>query len=181
MRLCEDVDRQVRPGDCFALLLHDLERLVRHPSVVPRDADKYGGERWGDELFDCHMVSFPTELRPNGFELAARNMKRLAPFLMRSNPKHGCYSIRWTLNPTSPSRAATGRLGDSAPRHAQTPQGQDLLLLLVLQDIAHPGEGLQSRRPRQRPGRALINCRPWVSTEDYSPSVRAVFLRGPSQ
>ena len=38
----------------------------------------------------------------------------------------------------------------------QTAQGQNLLLLLVVQDVAHPDEGLQSHRPRQRLGRRQL-------------------------
>ena len=73
MRLCEDVDRQVRPGDCFALLLHDLER---HPGVVPvmLTSTVVRSRVMSSSIAIC---VFPTELRPNGFELAARNMKRL--------------------------------------------------------------------------------------------------------
>ncbi|MBZ5558815.1 MAG: hypothetical protein LAO77_16210, partial [Acidobacteriia bacterium] len=44
---------------------------------------------------------------------------------------------------------------------------------VLLQDVAHPGEGLHVPPPRQRPGRGQlivgfevsINCRFWVSTE----------------
>ena len=70
--------------------------------------------------------------------------------------------------------AAHGRgLGDSADRPAQTPQRQNLLLLLVVQDVAHPGQGLHAPDPRQRLGRrqlivgfeVSINCRFWVFTE----------------
>ena len=68
VRLGEGVDRQVRLGDCFALLLHGLEHLVRHPGVVPRDADKYGGEKYGDEPFDCHLC-----LSDESFGLTASN------------------------------------------------------------------------------------------------------------
>ena len=69
--------------------------------------------------------------------------------------------------------ADVGRVRDPADGPTQTAQGQNLLLLLVVQDVAHPDEGLQSHRPRQRLGRrqliagfeVSINCRFWVSTE----------------
>jgi len=64
---------------------------------------------------------------------------------------------------------------DLAQGPAQLAQRAYLMLFLLVQDIAHPGEGLHVPRPRQcLGGRQLIagfevsiNCRFWVSTEDH--------------
>ena len=72
----------------------------------------------------------------------------------------------------------TGRVRDAGQRPAQAAERQDLLLLLVVQDVAHLGEGLQVHRPRQRLGRrqlivgleVSIKCRFWVSTEGPGPA-----------
>src|SRR3989441_1339207 len=47
------------------------------------------------------------------------------------------------------------RLFDAAERPSQPPQSEDLLLLVVSQDVRHPGGDPQSPPPRQRPGVAL--------------------------
>ncbi len=67
----------------------------------------------------------------------------------------------------------TGRLRDPPHRPAQAAESKNLLLLLMIQDVAHPGEGPWARRLRQRLGcRQLmagfavsINGWIWVSTE----------------
>ena len=66
-----------------------------------------------------------------------------------------------------------GRRGDPPHRPAQAAEAKNLLLLLLIQDVAHPGEGPCVRRPRQRLGRrqlmagfaVSINGGIWVSTE----------------
>jgi hypothetical protein len=65
------------------------------------------------------------------------------------------------------------RFLDARERPAQSPERADLLLCGVVQDVAHPGEGLHVHRLRQRLGRrqliagfeVSINCRFWVSAE----------------
>jgi len=47
-------------------------------------------------------------------------------------------------------------LFDSPQRPAQSPKRQYLLLLLVAQDVAHPGDGSRPHRLRQRPGALLV-------------------------
>jgi hypothetical protein len=78
----------------------------------------------------------------------------------------------------------TGRFLDARERPAQSPERADLLLCGVVQDVAHPGEGLHVHRLRQRLGRrqliagfeVSINCRIWVSTEDSTTSRRRMPL-----
>jgi hypothetical protein len=55
----------------------------------------------------------------------------------------------------SADRLASDTRGVLDPRRcpAQATERTDLLLLLVVQDVAHPGEGLHVRRLRQRLGR----------------------------
>jgi hypothetical protein len=48
------------------------------------------------------------------------------------------------------------RRGDSADRPPKLPEREDLLLFCLLQDVAHPGEGHQVPRPRQRLGRRQL-------------------------
>jgi hypothetical protein len=63
---------------------------------------------------------------------------------------------------------------EERPAHAA--ERPDLLLLCVVQDVAHLGEGLHPPNPRQRLGprqliagfEVSINCRFWVSTEAAS-------------
>lgn len=63
--------------------------------------------------------------------------------------------------------------GNATRRPAELAEHPDLLLLGLLQDVAHPGEGHQVPRPRQRLGRRQliagfelsIKCGIWVSTE----------------
>jgi hypothetical protein len=58
-------------------------------------------------------------------------------------------------------------------RPLHTPQGDEIVLLLLVQDVAHPDEGHHRPRPRQRLGRCQLiagfevslNGRIWVSTE----------------
>src|SRR6185295_896158 len=58
-------------------------------------------------------------------------------------------------------------------RPAQTAERQNLVLFVMLQDVAHPREGPHVPRLRQRLGgrqlmvgfQVSINCRFWVSTE----------------
>ena len=66
------------------------------------------------------------------------------------------------------------RLFDAAQRPAQPPQSENLLLLVVPQDVGHPGGGPQVPPPRQRPGAPTTSLagfqvsttgRFWVSTE----------------
>jgi hypothetical protein len=52
-----------------------------------------------------------------------------------------------------------GRFLDARERPAQSPQRQDLMLCVVVQDVAHPGEGLHVQRLRQRLGRRQLICR----------------------
>src|SRR5688572_18307681 len=67
----------------------------------------------------------------------------------------------------------TGGLRDSPDRPTQATESKNLLLLLVIQDVAHSGEGPWARRLRQRLGRrqlmagfaVSINGWIWVSTE----------------
>jgi hypothetical protein len=69
-----------------------------------------------------------------------------------------------------------GGLLDAPQRPAQSPKRQNLLLLVVAQDVAHPGAGTRFPRLRQRLGPLLlvlvagfqvsISGRFWVSTED---------------
>ena len=53
---------------------------------------------------------------------------------------------------------AGGRL-DPPKRPAQAPQRDDLLLFLVVQDVAHAGEGPWAPRRRQRLGRYVVSGR----------------------
>jgi hypothetical protein len=48
-----------------------------------------------------------------------------------------------------------GRLFDTTERPAQLPQSENLLLLVVPQDVGHPGGEPQAPPPRQRPGALL--------------------------
>ena len=70
--------------------------------------------------------------------------------------------------------ADVGRVRDPADGPTQTAQGQNLLLLLVVQDVAHPDEGLQSHRPRQRLGRrqliAGFGCPPRITELQHGTS-----------
>lgn len=67
----------------------------------------------------------------------------------------------------------TGGLRDPPHRPAQAAESKNLLLLLVIQEVAHSGEGPWARRLRQRLGRrqlmagfaVSINGWIWVSTE----------------
>ncbi len=67
----------------------------------------------------------------------------------------------------------TGRLRDPPHRPAQAAESKNLLLLLLIQDVTHSGEGPWARRLRQRLGRrqlmagfaVSINGWIWVSTE----------------
>ena len=71
----------------------------------------------------------------------------------------------------------TGRLRDPPHRPAQAAESKNLLLRLLIQDVAHPGEGPWVRRRRQRLGRrqlmagfaVSINGWIWVSTEGREP------------
>jgi len=73
----------------------------------------------------------------------------------------------------APSRGPTGGLRDPPHRPAQAAESKNLLLLLVIQEVAHSGEGPWARRLRQRLGRrqlmagfaVSINGWIWVSTE----------------
>jgi hypothetical protein len=49
----------------------------------------------------------------------------------------------------------TGRVFDAAERPSEPPQGEDLVLLLVSQEVGHPGGGSQIPPPRQRLGAPL--------------------------
>ena len=74
-----------------------------------------------------------------------------------------------------------------AQRPPSRPSARTCCCLCLLQDVAHPGEGHQVRRPRQRLGRrqliagfeVSINCRFWVSTEAYDGSLLRRLRRCP--
>ena len=71
----------------------------------------------------------------------------------------------------------TGGRRDPPHRPAQAAESKNLLLLLLIQDVAHSGEGPWARRLRQRLGRrqlmagfaVSINGWIWVSTEGLKP------------
>jgi hypothetical protein len=70
--------------------------------------------------------------------------------------------------PRSPS--APSRYLDLPERPSQSPKSQNLLLLLVAQNVGHPGGGPQGPLPRRRPGAlhqlAELRCPPKHARKD---------------
>jgi hypothetical protein len=87
--------------------------------------------------------------------------------LKREYPDWGAPKIREKL------REQTLGLLNALKRPAQATEREDLLLFVLLQNVAHLGEELHAPRLRQRRGRRQLivgfevstNCRLWVSTE----------------
>ena len=83
-----------------------------------------------------------------------RNCGTCRPFAWTPPPAH--------RQPRRPQVARHGgpidvhRRGNAARRPSEPPEREDLLLFGLLQDVTHPGEGHQVRRPRQRLGRRQL-------------------------